>query len=251
MMMHEGIVQNLERFNHFVSLGYSCYIAQNLQDMGLRNESLPFDWLASSLSGVLKAIETQFSDFLSYDLMYQDSKYHHAYKNIAYDFSFYHDCKKELPLRWQISSVRRKYARRIARFYKVIQEPTLFIRYVRNWEELEWLEENHKTVEELLKGYCAFNGILYIFDIEESVVFDEKIPNLYHVKKDEGEKLTKKPIISNQILYSAFEKLEYPNKEKNLSFYANKKPKTTYRGKVEKKLRRVMKDYKHNKQMRI
>ena len=246
-----NVVENLDGFKQFVSLGYCCYIAQNLQDMGLRNESLPFDWVGSSLWGVLKAIETHFRDYLKYKLLYQDINNHQSYKNVVYDIAFYHDFKKELPLRWQISSVRKKYARRIARFYKVIQEPTLFIRYVRNWEELEWLEENHKAVEELLKSYCESNAILYISDINESVAFDRSIPELFHVKKDEGAKRTLNPIISNPILFTAFDSLEYPNKEKNLSFYANKKTKITFRGKVEKKLRRVMKDYKHNKQMRI
>lgn len=249
--IREKIIDRPGSFRHFISLGYSCYVAWNLQDLGLRSESMPFDWAASSLDGVRRAIQTDFQDFLAYDNLYQDKKHHHAYQDASYGFDFYHDFKKELPLRWQLPAVKRKYRRRIKRFFRRIKEPTLFIRYIRNEDELLWLAEHHGEIESLLKGFCAGNEILYISDIDGSESFDRKIPGLFHVKKDDGEKLTKRPITGNPILNAALSSFDYADREKNLAFYANRKPNTSLKYRLMKKIREIRKDYTHKKQKNI
>lgn len=39
---------------NYISLGYFCSIAMDLEKLGLRNESLPFDWVISDFEGVSK-----------------------------------------------------------------------------------------------------------------------------------------------------------------------------------------------------
>lgn len=50
---------------HYISLGYFCSIAMELERLGLRSESSPFDWLISDFEGVIHAIENHFEDFLN------------------------------------------------------------------------------------------------------------------------------------------------------------------------------------------
>lgn len=37
----------MRKFKHYISLGFFCAPAMELEKRGLRNESLPFDWLIS------------------------------------------------------------------------------------------------------------------------------------------------------------------------------------------------------------
>jgi len=41
---------------HYISLGYFCSIAMDLEKLGLRTESSPFDWLISDFEGVIRAL---------------------------------------------------------------------------------------------------------------------------------------------------------------------------------------------------
>ena len=52
-------------FSHFISLGYFCSVALELERVGLRSASSPFDWLVSDFSGVIDLIENHFDSFWS------------------------------------------------------------------------------------------------------------------------------------------------------------------------------------------
>jgi hypothetical protein len=54
-------------YNKFISLGYRCSSAGILKLLGLKQESLPFDWLVSRLPIIEHCIRTDFREFLNPD----------------------------------------------------------------------------------------------------------------------------------------------------------------------------------------
>ena len=67
-----------KKYKHFVSLGYFCSIAMDLDSFGLRDESLPFDWIISdSFACIIESIKNRFSAFLDYSQFYQSKKHPH------------------------------------------------------------------------------------------------------------------------------------------------------------------------------
>lgn len=65
---------NLKIFSNFISLGYFCSVALELERLGYRNFSNPFDWLISDFKGVLELIENDFENFLSMQYLFQNKK---------------------------------------------------------------------------------------------------------------------------------------------------------------------------------
>lgn len=120
----------MEIFKHYISLGYFCSIAQELERFGLRDASYPFDWIISDIEGVFQCIDNNFDGLLDINVLTQSDKHRMYYKNTKYDFYFFHDFDKYMSLLSQIDQVKKKYERRIERFYRNIQEPTLFLRYI-------------------------------------------------------------------------------------------------------------------------
>ena len=47
-------------YSNFISLGYFCGVAEDLERIGLRSFSSPFDWLITDFKGVIKLIENRF-----------------------------------------------------------------------------------------------------------------------------------------------------------------------------------------------
>ena len=70
---------------NYISLGYFCSVASELEKLGLRTESSPFDWVISDFEGVLLAIQNNFSDYLNYSFLAQNKQNHSVYKNIKYN----------------------------------------------------------------------------------------------------------------------------------------------------------------------
>ena len=118
------------KFDNIISLGFFCGVSLDLQKMGLRSASYPFDWLLSSFSSVVNAIDSKFDRFLVYDNLSQNVFNRSHYRDDLYGFEFFHDFNYYQPLRKQYDKIQKKYLRRIARFYSSIQKPTLFIRYI-------------------------------------------------------------------------------------------------------------------------
>jgi len=57
----------------FVSLGGYCGVAFSLQALGLKRFSYPFDWVRSPVSGVIRCLENNFEDFLTYDVFSEEA----------------------------------------------------------------------------------------------------------------------------------------------------------------------------------
>ena len=65
-------------FKHIISLGHFCGVAQELERLGLRDASYPFDWLITKREPLHRLINNHFDGFLEYDNLYQSQ----AEKNI-------------------------------------------------------------------------------------------------------------------------------------------------------------------------
>ena len=205
----------VKEYKHIVSLGYFCPVAQETERLGLRSVSSPFDWCISSMSGIVDAVENHFERFLDYELLEQRKDGRKHYRNKKYAVCFYHDFNQYKPLADQLPAVQEKYDRRIKRFYKDIEEPTLFIRYISDDpEELDFIRKNKDRIASVLK-----NDIIYLAS-EDVHCDDIKIYNVkttydgyfYHIVPE-----------SNKELMEILDGAGIPDREKNIEIYKRKK----------------------------
>lgn len=245
-------------YKHYISLGYFCSVAMELEKYGLRDCSYPFDWLITDFEGVILAIESGFSDYLNYENMYQNRDIRSTYTDQKYHFSFIHDFNKYARLSKQISSVRDKYQRRIDRFYQNITEPTLFVRYIsdelldENGKSLEliYIEENLPRILALIKQYNSQNEIMWI----ANKGVDSDIITIYTVNPDNNDTCCRKPFDNNGELHDFFSTCIYEGREENLARYdtkTKKKSSLLYRARVKVKSRferLVKREYIHDKE---
>lgn len=242
---------------NYISLGYFCSIASELEKLGLRTESSPFDWVISDFKGVIMALENHFSEYLDYNFLSQNIENHAVYMNVKYNISFYHDFDKYVSLEKQLSKVQEKYNRRINKFYESISNPTLFIRYISDEEtingvskELLYIEENYDQILKLLKSFNEFNEILFIAN---KGVLSTKF-TVYNVLKDNNDTVARNPICKNSVLYKKFSNEEMPDKQRNINRYIKKeKYKKSIYCRVKRKIiamskRVCLKEYIHTKQ---
>lgn len=242
---------------NYISLGYFCSIASELERYGLRTQSSPFDWVISDFEGVLMAIRFHFADFLKYELLYQSKECHSHYRNNKYGINFYHDFDKYLSLEKQLPKVKQKYDRRIERFYKTISQPTLFIRYISDEvlvdgvsKELIYIENNYDDIINLIKSFNPDNDILFIAN---KGVSSDKI-SIFKVEKDNEDVVAREPFSKNDDLYNIFSNAYLPNKQVNIDRYIAKERKRTsipyrLRMKINKTIKNILlSEYVHHNQ---
>lgn len=221
--------KHMKKFSHFISLGYFCSVALELERMGLRSTSSPFDWFISDFKGVIFALEKHFDDFLNYDNLSQNRDSHQFYRDDKYKIAFFHEFNQYQPLSKQLPKVKEKYERRIERFYENILEPTLFIRYISDEKvtktgksiELDWIENNYDEIIHLIKSFNEHNDIIFIAN---TGVISDKI-KIYTVTKDEDDRVARKPLDKNKELYHYLNQFEFVEKEYNLVNYRKKEMK--------------------------
>lgn len=213
-------------YNNYISLGYFCSIALDLEELGLRNGSYPFDWCITDFKGINSLIKNDFNNLFKEDNLYQSQNKPSHYQNVEYKFFFFHDFKDDVSLSNQIQNVKSKYNRRIKRFYNDIQEPTLFIRYISSEKvnengksiELEYIENNIDTIRQLYKSFNIDNEVIFIGDnsIQSDVI------EIYHVPIDENDNVCRKPLFSNNDLVEYFTNVTFPKRLENLKRYQTK-----------------------------
>ncbi len=243
----------MDNYKHFISLGYFCSIALELERMGLRSCSSPFDWCISEWSGVEKAITTHFENFLNYDNLYQSKKEHMYYMDAEYGITFFHDFNKYKSLEDQLPSVQNKYQKRIDRFFENIKEPTLFVRYIsneKNNNEINYLEKNYDRVLSILKNFNEDNDIIFIANDE---VISDKL-KIYSVKPDENDLVARRPLDKNEELKNLLDNIGFCERQNNYKRYIQKQKKENrvfkkYKKKIIRQLRKTFcKPYLHSKQ---
>lgn len=245
-------MENFKRtdFKHIVSLGYFCSIAQDLEKLGLRDRSYPFDWCITNFEKNIELINNHFDNLLNEEFLSQSEEIPHHYKNELYDFYFFHDFNDTEPLSEQLITVKTKYDRRIKAFYETIEQPTLFIRYISpqdidssgNSTELKYIENSKNDILQTLKQFNEKNEIIYI---SNDNLMSDKI-KLYHVSKDTGDIVARSPLYKQKQLFDYFSRLNFPNREENLNFFLNKKKSNN--GLISKINRKISKLYKKHYQ---
>ena len=243
-------------YKHYISLGSFCSVALELERIGLRETSAPFDWLITDFEGVIRAIDSHFSEWLEYKNLLQNEKFHCQYKDTYYKCMFFHDFNKYDPLESQIDSVRAKYQRRIDRFYDMIKEPTLFIRYLNDkklengkLEELLYIEEKYDYIIEVIKSFNPDNDILFIAN--EGAESD--IINIHSVEKDKDDYVAREFLEKMPTLDRKLRECNYENRNENLKIFKKKKRKERFNKsfivRIIKSLKeKNKKEYIHDKQ---
>lgn len=150
-------------FNSVVSLGFSCYVALDLERMGIRESSYPFDWVISNFKDVVKLIDSRFKDTLLVNNIVQDSNAKNCYHDIATGIDYYHDFFSEKgEIKEQYNNVYSKYQRRISRFQKIGCNPTLYVRLIRNEDDLVWILNNVEYINSVIRTMCTESQVVYI-----------------------------------------------------------------------------------------
>ena len=215
-------------YSHIISLGHFCGTASELERVGLRGASYPFDWVISDLDGVLSLMENGFKEFLEVRYMQQSATNRSLFHNTKYDIQFFHDFDKYTPMVQQIDSVREKYDRRIARLYRSIKEPTLFVRYVSDQQEGEYLSNSKDHVNEILLGPNSNNSLLLVANRGISLRgFDD----IYVVDPDQNDSVARKFLDANSELMRFLTSDIYDSaaREENIRLTIERKPGTVDR----------------------
>lgn len=145
----------------FVSLGCFCATSHALQLLGLKLYSYPFDWVRSSLGGVIHCLDSHFEDFLTYSTYMLQGQFV-VFGGTRWGGSFWHH-------NLEVSRTRSDMLRRTERFYGrgsvSACRPRFFVRVVNSTRELE---DATKLREALLRALPQASAIylLLIVDLQ-------------------------------------------------------------------------------------
>lgn len=237
----------MEKYKHIISLGFFCSVSSELERIGLRDSSYPFDWLISSFDSVLELINNGFKDFLSLDFIQQYSNNPSYYINNKYNIHFFHDFDKYKKCEEQIDEINNKYQRRINRFYKNIHEPTLFIRYIKDQDEVDYIELKFNEILNGLRKYNVNNDIIFVSN-DTVIISNLKI---FKVTADNNDTVAKIFLEKNSDLkeYLCSGIYNIQKQETNYKVYKRKRVKESlykYPKKVTKGLKKVFLKVKIN-----
>lgn len=246
-------------FRHFISLGSFCSVALDLEALGLREASMPFDWnIDLRFEGVIDCIEKGFEHFLDEEELRQSVEAPEHYMN-RYEVQFFHDFNMWDPLKDQLPAVQDKYERRIRHFYRITAEPTLFFRYMDDRileedgipHELRYVEENYDHIMAVLKGLNPENELVLIAN---DTVKSEKL-KIYGVEKDRGDVVARVPREKNRELGELLNSFSVPDQEANRlrgAAAARRRKQLELKHKAEKAVAKLglRKPYRHDKTYR-
>lgn len=214
----------IKQYDNIISLGFFCSTALELERIGLRGNSGPFDWVLSfDISKVIELINNDFKDLLNIRYLKQYKSNPSYYMNYKYDIHFYHDFDEYKKLDDQLEDVSNKYKRRIEKFYENIKSKTLFIRYISSQQECTYIEENLQQIIGALRQYNEKNEIIFISngDIKSNEL------KIFYVDPDEGDTVARRFIEKNNELeqYLMSNIYNSQKRKKNIKVYKNKEKK--------------------------
>lgn len=144
----------------FVSLGCFCACSNALQLLGVRRHSYPFDWVRSSLDGIVHCIDSGFEDFLTYSTYSMQGAYV-VFGGTRWGGSFWHH-NVEVP------ATSAEMTRRAQRFFGrgEVQpgQPRLFVRVVNSTRELEDASRLRAALARALPEAMVF--LLLVVDLQ-------------------------------------------------------------------------------------
>lgn len=187
----------MPKYDFVCSVGHYCATAMYLQRHFLRNMSGPLDWVGRGKDGFethFRLICTDFAGFLRKKALVRqlnrrrpeiDDMKHDYYLDGGTGMYVFHDFPSGIPLDESYPEVRRKYDRRIARFYATVKasKRTLFVYHTRD-ERLD----DRTIVERMTAVRNRFAGsavdLLVIENVPGMDGFStvELAPGIYHVR---------------------------------------------------------------------
>lgn len=147
-------------FDNFISLGWFCGMAASLAKSGFRNHSYPFDWCFSDFNSVLHFIDTDFSDFMVRENLKRNPSSMNVFEDIKYNLYFNHDVKSDFDVEYP--DIYEKYLRRINRFIEAEQNPSCFLRAVKDENELQYIMDNQNYIRHTIQKRNSFNEIVFL-----------------------------------------------------------------------------------------
>ena len=118
--------QLMKRYDIIIPIGSVCKTSQNLRNLKLQNESLPFDWvLTLDINQIKEMLESHFTGFLEKENMEykgKESEQTDVYIDTKTKIGFWHDFPHNVALSESFDAIKNKYNRRIARLYQEIEK---------------------------------------------------------------------------------------------------------------------------------
>lgn len=232
------------KFENFVSLGYFCSVASELERMGLRMCSGPFDWQASrSFEKRVLQIDDEFKEFfegLNENDLYQKREEPKIYFHSLIDTFLVHDFNPYDPLESQLQTVTEKYKRRVASFYQNIKKPTLFLHYIYNQKNAQWIVEHYTDILRAIQKFNENNDIVFIANKDIQI---NNVSCVYFVDPDKGD------IVARRFLDKLPELRKFLKESSNIglkSRFSNSL--FYYRTKLKKKWFRIINNIKTSQQ---
>ena len=145
----------------YVSLGSSCAVAYNLNRLGLRKESYPFDWCNLTIKKLNCVLENNFKDYDNLDIKKFSYNHSHLFLNSSgsfilknkYNITFAHEILYEM----NISTFKEKLNKRIIRFRKLTN--VTFIMICHNTKDKQ--ADLDRLVNELDKYFPNWELVLF------------------------------------------------------------------------------------------
>lgn len=202
-----------KKFVNYVSLGYFCSVASELERMGLRTCSGPFDWQASrNFELRVLQIDDRFKEFfagLTEEGLYQKKDEPSIYFHSLIDTFLVHDFNSYDPLPSQLKIVVEKYKRRVDSFYRNIKNPTLFLHYIYDQKNAEWIDNNYSKIIRIIQKFNDNNDIIFIANND---ILIKNISCVYFVEPDTGD------VVARRFLEKLPELRKFLNESSNIGF---------------------------------
>lgn len=207
------------RYDNIVSLGFFCNVASEIERLGYRDASYPFDWVTNRMSAVNELISNDFEDLIDPSkLALEELNKSFVVKHINYEFRFYHDFNCQMEIAEQCSKVKNKYLPRIERFRSLLDsnKRVLFVRYVYDQNEGNEIEKFIKIMD---RFPCKYDLLLVKNDDTDFLNNCPRIIRLYSVLPDNGDSVKREFITKSPDILSFFQNSVKYNKIKRYSNY--------------------------------
>eukprot|EP00971_Amphidinium_carterae_P138211 2738539-Amphidinium_carterae.1 len=154
----QAFISNVE----FVSLGNYCAVASALQALGMRKYAYPFDWVRSSVNGIIHLLENSFADFFDYDASEMTAEHGVVYKHTPWGGSFWHHDIKEADVK---ACFKRRIDRMMGKGEVPGNVPRVFVRTLNSSAEVDSCLDLHKALQKVFSGAKVY--LLILLDMQD------------------------------------------------------------------------------------
>lgn len=108
------------------------------------------------------------------------------YYDVQSKLHFYYDFSCHIPFEDQFDSVQNKYIRRIECLYKCLSDASLFVRYIEDENELDYVCRRIDFINDFFRSFDSNNAI--IFFVNEDIAKSNQISNQFIIVPNRGSK---------------------------------------------------------------